>query len=277
MTQKDRAAQLRQLHQRRPLVLPNAWDAVSAALVARAGASAIATTSAAVAWALGRPDGWADHRDAVLGVVRNIVRVVDVPVTADVEGGYGTGSIQDVEETVRGVVAAGGAGINLEDSPGERGERLLSPEAQAARLKAAREAATAAGGDLVINARVDVFLRGVEGVHGDRMAEAIRRSNVYLEAGADCAFVPGVTGELDIHDLVKGIRGPVNVMAGPGSPDIHHLGAIGVARISLGPGAALVALSALDRSVRDLLEHGSYKSLEGSLGFREIDALFYGR
>jgi 2-methylisocitrate lyase-like PEP mutase family enzyme len=274
MTQKERAAQLRQLHQRRPLVLPNAWDAVSARLIERAGAAAIATTSAAVAWALGRPDGWLDHRDAVLGVVRNIVRVVDVPVTADVEGGYGSGSLQDVEETVRGVVAAGGAGINLEDSPGERGERLLSPEAHAARLKAARKAATGAGGDLVINARVDVFLRGEDGVRSDRIAEAIRRANAYLAAGADCAFVPGVSDELEIHDLVKEVRGPLNVMAGPGSPDIHHLGALGVARVSLGPGAALVALTALDRSVRDVLEHGRYKSLEETLSFRDVDALF---
>lgn len=178
MSQLDRAAYFRQLHAQRPLVLPNAWDAASARVIERAGALAIATTSAGISWAYGRGDGQKLQREEMMQAIRNIVRAVAIPVTADVEGGYGDGSANDVAETVRAVLEAGAVGINLEDSPGRDGEPLLTPEAHAGRIRAAREAALAAGGDLVINAPTDVYLAQV-GAPETRIEEAARRANLY--------------------------------------------------------------------------------------------------
>lgn len=158
MRQQDRAAYFRLLHTDGPLVLPNAWDAASARVIEVAGASAIGTTSAGISWSYGCGDGQKMRREEMIRMVRHIVQAVDIPVTADIEGGYGTGSPQDVAGTAHAVVDVGAVGINLEDSPGHDGEPLLAPQAQAERIHAAREAAFAAGGDLVINARPDVTL-----------------------------------------------------------------------------------------------------------------------
>src|SRR5262245_33971180 len=139
MSQREQAAYFRQLHERRLLVLPNAWDVASARVIELAGAPAIATTSAGVSWALGRGDGQQLRRDEMIQAIRAIVQTVNVPVTADIEGGYGVGSPQDVAETVRAVIAAGAVGINLEDTPGRDGAVLLAPEQHAERIRAARE------------------------------------------------------------------------------------------------------------------------------------------
>jgi 2-methylisocitrate lyase-like PEP mutase family enzyme len=272
-SQAERAAHFRQLHTRRPLILPNAWDAASARVIEQAGAQAIATTSAAVSWTLGRGDGQKVTREEMIQVIRFITRTVEVPVTADIEGGYGTGSAQDIAETVRQVVAAGAAGINLEDTPGLNGETLLAPEVHAERIRAARESASAAGGDLVVNARIDVYLFQV-GAPETRFDETVRRAKIYRAAGADCLFVPGVRDAETIGALVRAIDGPVNVMAGPGSPDVAELGRLGVARVSLGPAVALAALAATRQAAREVLEHGTYRSLEQSLPFGEVNGLF---
>src|SRR5262245_45070135 len=158
MPQSDRVAYFRALHNERPLVLPNAWDAASARIIELAGARAIATTSAGVSWSLGRRDGQQLGRDEMLAAIGHIARTVSVPVSADVEGGYGTGSPDDVADTVKALVEMGVVGINLEDSPGPGGQVLIAPEFHAERIRAARTAARDAGGDLVINARTDVFL-----------------------------------------------------------------------------------------------------------------------
>ncbi|HBL25381.1 MAG TPA: 3-methyl-2-oxobutanoate hydroxymethyltransferase [Acidobacteria bacterium] len=268
-SQRDRAAHFRRLHTKRPLVLPNAWDAASARVIELAGAEAIATTSAAVSWVFGRGDGQTLRRDEMIQVIRSITRVVEVPVTADVEGGYGEGSAEDVAETVRGVLDAGAVGINLEDSPGHGGELLLAPEIQAKRIRAAR----AAGDDLVLNARTDVYLFQV-GAPETRFAEAVRRANLYREAGADCVFVPGVLDAETIAALVRAIAGPVNIMAKPGSPTIAELGQLGVARVSLGPALALAALGTTQQAARELLEHGTYRALENGLPFGEANGMF---
>jgi 2-methylisocitrate lyase-like PEP mutase family enzyme len=268
MSQKERAAHFRRLHERRPLILPNAWDAASARVIEQAGAPAIATTSAAVSWTYGRGDGQKIQRDEMIRTVHAIVQAVEVPVTADIEGGY-----DDLAATVRAVIAAGACGINLEDTPGQNGETLLAPEAQAERIRTAREAAQAAGGDLVINVRTDVYLFQV-GAPETRFDEAVRRSNLYRAAGADCLFVPGVMDAETIAALVRAIDGPVNVMAGPGAPSIPELGKLGVARVSLGPAIALAALATTQRAARELLEHGTYSTLEQSLPFGEVNGLF---
>ena len=270
MTHAEKAAMFRRLHDERPLVLPNAWDAASARVIELAGARAIATTSAAVSWTLGKGDGEQLDRDEMLGVIRRVARAVTVPVTADVESGYGTGSAEDVAATVRGVLDAGAVGINLEDS---LVGALLPPDRQADRIRAARAATTAAGKDLVINARVDVYFFG-SGSPEARLEETLRRAASYRAAGADCVFVPGVVDPDTIGRLVKGIGGPLNVMAGPGAPTTAELGRLGVARVSVGPAIAQVALEATRRAALELLERGTFGAMEAALPFGEANGMF---
>ncbi|MEO8460992.1 MAG: isocitrate lyase/phosphoenolpyruvate mutase family protein [Dokdonella sp.] len=273
MNQFDRAACFRALHNERPLVLANAWDAASARVIELAGAQAIATTSAGVSWAHGRGDGQKLQRDEMIRAIRHIVETVDIPVTADIEGGYGRGSEKDVIETVKALVDIGVAGINIEDSPGRDGQPLLTPEQHAARLRAAREAAQAAGGDLVINARTDIYLFEI-GAPETRFDAAVERANLYRAAGADCLFVPGVIDAETIAALVRAINGPLNVMAKPGAPSVAQLGQLGVARVSIGPAIAQTALAATRRAARELFEHGTYGMPEDRLPFADIEAMF---
>jgi 2-methylisocitrate lyase-like PEP mutase family enzyme len=277
MTHTELASQFRQLHspdnRSGPLVLPNAWDASSARVIERAGALAIATTSAGVAWAHGYGDGQHLERDQMVAAIREIVRAVKLPVTADIEGGYGSGSEDDVAMTVRAVIEAGAVGINLEDSPGLNGEALLSAEVHAGRIRAARTAAQSLGTDLVINARTDVFLLQV-GSPESRLGEAVGRANLYRATGADCVFVPGVIDAETISELVRQIDAPVNIMARPGAPTLAQLGQIGVARVSLGPAVALAALAATQRVALELLGTGTYGELESALGFADANGLF---
>lgn len=273
MNQSTRTQLFRELHRQRPLVLPNAWDAGSARLIEANGAQAIATTSAGISWAAGRRDGQGLNRAEMLQAIRQIVAAVTVPVTADIEGGYGTGSPADVAETVRALVQMGVVGINLEDAPGRGGEPLLSAEAQAERIRAARAAATEAGGDLVINARTDVYLADV-GAPETRPAEVARRAAVYAAAGADCLFVPGLLDGGAIAELVRSIELPLNIMAMPGAPDVAELGRLGVRRVSVGPAIAQAALAATRRAAAELLGPGTYHSLAERLAFGEIHQLF---
>lgn len=270
-SQRERAARFRQMHHENlPLVLPNAWDAASARIIELAGAKAIATSSAGVSWAYGRRDGEKLQREEMIQMVRYIVQAVEVPVTADVESGYGTGSPQDVAETVKAVITAGAVGINLEDSPGRDGEPLMAPEIHAERIRAAREAA---GGDLVINARTDPYLLKV-GAPETRFDETVRRAGIYREAGADCIFVPGVIDAETIAALVQAIGGPVNVLAMPGAPSIPELGRLGVARVSLGAAVARVALAATRQAARELLEKGTYQAFEHDLTSNDVNGMF---
>jgi 2-methylisocitrate lyase-like PEP mutase family enzyme len=277
MTHAELAAHFRQLHspinRSGPLVLPNAWDASSARVIERAGALAIATTSAGVAWAHGYGDSQGFERDRMIAAIREIVQAVKVPVTADIEGGYGSGSEADVAMTVRAVLEAGAVGINLEDSPGLNGELLLSAEVHAARIRAARAAAQSLGLDLLINARTDVFLSQV-GLPESRLGEAVGRANLYRAAGSDCVFVPGVIDAETISELVRQIDAPINIMARPGAPTLAQLGQLGVARVSLGPAVALAALAATQRVVLESLGAGTYGELESALTFADANGLF---
>lgn len=252
------------------LVLPNAWDASSARVIEQAGARAIATTSAGVSWALGRPDGEGLTRAEMVEAVRRMAGSVRVPVTADVESGYGSGSPEDVAETVRAVVDAGAVGINLEDAPGREGAPLLRPEEHAVRIAAAR----AAGGPaLFINARVDVYLRQV-GAESGRLDETVRRARLYTEAGADGVFVPGVVEAGTISRLVKAIGAPLNIMASFGAPSVGELADLGVARVSVGPAIARAAMATIRAAARELLDAGTYDAIAGGVPFAEADSLF---
>ncbi len=234
-----RAGTLRELHRPgRPLVLPNAWDATSARLVEQAGFPAVATTSAGLVRALGFEDGSRAPADEVFAAIRRISAAVTVPVTADLEDGYGL----DPDELVDRLLAAGAVGANLEDTDHRApASGLIDVETQAARIAAVREAGRVRGVDLVINARTDAFLRG-----GDRagpLADARRRADCYREAGADCVYPIGIptdaAGQQAIRALVEDAAGGhVNVLAGLGT-SLARLAALGVARISFG--AALTA------------------------------------
>ncbi len=242
-------------------------------MIELAGAVAIATTSAGVSWSLGCGDGQKLRREEMLEAIRRIVQAVTIPVTADIESGYGSGSARDVTEIVRLLVGMGVVGINLEDSPGRDGRTLLEPDVHAERIRAAREAALAVGGDLVINARTDVYLLE-DGAPEERFDAAVRRANLYRSAGAGCLFVPGVVDPATIAALVDAIDGPLNIMAMPGAPSTSQLGQLGVARVSVAAAIAQAALATTRRAARELLEQGSYGTLEDSDPVGEINGLF---
>lgn len=216
------AAALRDLHRGpRLLVLPNAWDVASARAFAACGFPAIATSSSGVAAAHGYPDGEQIPPELMLAAVERIARAVDVPVTADLEAGYG-----DPVATARAAWDAGVVGLNFED-------RSRPLDEHVAGIRAIRETAL----PLVLNARTDVYLDG-----SGSEEEAIERANAYLAAGADCAFAIGVTDLETIGRLAAAIDGPLNVLAEPESPRLAELEALGVRRVSFGSGLFKAAL-----------------------------------
>lgn len=267
-----KARLLRSLHEGAVLVLPNAWDAASAALIARAGARAVGTTSGGIAWAHGCPDGQRITREAMIQAVERIVHAVDVPVSADMEGGYGPAP-RDIDATVTSTIGAGAAGINLEDSQAP-GAPLFEVAAQSERIRAARQAARACGvPDFVINARTDVFLFEI-GDPTDRLDEVRARAAAYAKAGADCLFVPGLLDLSALESLVSSSPLPVNAMAVPGGPTVAELSAAGVRRISVGTALAQAAYATASRAARELITHGTYAAYEDALPFSELNSLF---
>jgi 2-methylisocitrate lyase-like PEP mutase family enzyme len=276
-TQRAKAEAFRAMHDRsRILVLPNAWDAMSARVIEEAGARAIATTSAGVAFSVGYPDGEAIPRDEMIAAIARIARVVTVPVSADIESGFANDT-RELAETIRRVIEAGAVGINLEDQIHDGTRRLYDLDVAVARVRAAREAAEATGVPLVINARTDVYLAGV-GEPETRFAHAVRRANAYHKAGADCLFVPAVGSRADIERLVPALEGPLNLLSIPGLPTIPELERLGVARLSLGTLLTLDAMSVLKKSVTDLLSKGTYEAMaEGAIGYPDANRLMAGR
>ncbi|MBI1356644.1 MAG: isocitrate lyase/phosphoenolpyruvate mutase family protein [Acidobacteria bacterium] len=273
MDLRTKAEAFRALHHGgRILVLVNAWDVPSARIVEEAGAAAIATTSAGVANALGYADGQRIPREVMIDAVRRIVRAVQVPVSADVEAGYGP-SPDDVGETARLLLDAGAVGLNFEDGSGDPAAPLVAVERQVERIGAIRRAADAAGVPLTINARTDVFLDAV-GAPATRFDEAVRRANAYLGAGADCAFVPGVAAADVIAELVRAVRGPLNILAGPGAPPIAELQRLGVARVSTGSAFARACYARARAVARDVLTSGSWEALlADAIPYREMNEL----
>ncbi|HEX7167810.1 MAG TPA: isocitrate lyase/phosphoenolpyruvate mutase family protein [Acidimicrobiales bacterium] len=223
------ADRLRSMHRPGdPLVLVNAWDAASARLVERAGAAAIATTSAGLVESLGFEDTDTADPDVVFAAVARITAAVQIPVTADLEAGYGL----DAGTFVDRLLAAGAVGCNVEDTDHHGGGVLVDAEANANRIAAIKQAGRAAGVDVVVNARTDGFVRRV----GDALDESLVRGRLYREAGADCVYPIGMSAEDDIARCVAEIGAPVNVMLRPGAPSPAELAALGVARVSIGSG-----------------------------------------
>ncbi|HZP15759.1 MAG TPA: isocitrate lyase/phosphoenolpyruvate mutase family protein [Nocardioides sp.] len=262
MNTPDKAAALLALHAGPGFVLPNAWDGGSARLLEQAGFPAIATTSAGIAWSLGIPDGEALDRDTMLDHVARIVRLVQVPVTADLEAGYGD-TAEEVADTVRRAAAAGAVGGNLEDAAGGR---LFPVEQATTRIAAARAAAPR--GTFVLNARTDAYFGGTR---EDRFEETIRRAAAFLDAGADCIFVPGVTDAVTIKRLADAIDGPLNIVAGLANAiPAPELFALGVTRVSLGGSVARAAYSLVERAAHELRDAGTLDFLDGALSYAEM-------
>jgi len=273
MDQRAKAEALRDLHvPGDPLLLLNAWDAASAVVIARAGARAIASSSAAAANALGYADGQQLTREQMLGAVTAIAGAVDLPVTADMEAGYGDAP-EAAAATARGVVEVGAVGLNMEDlSDGD--EDLLPIERFVAKIAAVRAVGDETGIPLVLNARTDVFL-GQVGDPETRLVRAVERGRAYLAAGADCIFVPGVIDPGVITALVQGVDGPVSILAVPGSPPLTELKALGVARISTGSGPYRAALSLARTMAGEAYGAGTLDSMiAAQVAFADAQALF---
>ncbi len=272
--QVAKAEAFRALHRGpEPLVLVNASDASIARIVVEAGFPAIATSSAGIAWLMGYADGENIPREEMLWMVRRIAERVDVPVTADMEAGYGT-EPEAVADTVRATIEAGAVGLNIEDGTIRSSEPLLDFDLAVARIAAGREAADAAGVPAVVNARCDVFLRGGKGP--EALAEAIRRCNAFREAGADCLFVPFARDAETIGALVEGIDGPVNILASAVSPPLGELRRLGVARVSIGGLLSLAFATLARNAAAELAATGGYGFAEGVILHPEMNALMAG-
>lgn len=271
--QRQQAEKLRALHHAPPiLILANVWDAVSARIVEAAGASAIATSSAAVAFTLGYPDGERISRQEMLSVAARIVNAVSLPVTVDLEAGY-SDSLVEIERLAQELIATGAVGLNLEDGSEDHGS-LRPLELQLGKIRTIRETANRIGVPLVINARTDAYLLQI-GDPGSRFAETVRRGHAFREAGADCVFVPGVYDREVIAALVKEIGAPINILAGPGAPPAPELQEIGVARLSMGSGTYRAALGLLREITTELLSAGTYGAMmRSALPSREVNGLF---
>ncbi len=258
--QRERALAFLELHHGpHILVLPNAWDASSAKIFEQAGFSAIGTTSAGIAAVFGYPDGEAISRSGMMRMIERITHTVSLPVSADLEAGYG-GTPEAVAKTIQDVIAAGAVGMNLEDSTRLLKKPLADISKQIERIQVAREVADAANLRLVVNARTDVYLRAV-GPEANRFRETLRRANAYREAGADCLFVPGVQDRETIAALVREIQGPVNILATAGSPTVAELEQLGVARVSVGSGPMRATLVTVRKIAEELCSRGTFEFL----------------
>ncbi|MEV4316906.1 isocitrate lyase/phosphoenolpyruvate mutase family protein [Actinocrispum sp. NPDC049592] len=239
-----------------PLRLPNAWDVASARVIEDAGAQAIATTSAGVAWGMGEPDGDRLEPARILDLMARIAGKVEVPVTADIESGS-----DNVGEFVTGLWQAGVVGINIEDG-------ARPPAELAARIRIAHEAAP----ELFINARIDTFLFGL-GDPETRLQATVDRAAEYISAGASGIFVPGVTDLATIETLASAISAPVNTMAGFGAPSVDAQAEVGVARVSLGGGIAGAAYALARDSAHELLSRGTYSLLGNQFDYGLLNKL----
>jgi 2-methylisocitrate lyase-like PEP mutase family enzyme len=270
--QKAKAIAFRSMHAGpKILLLPNVWDVASARVFEQAGFGAIATTSAGIAFTLGYPDGQRISREQMLEVVARIAAAVKVPVTADVEAGYGDHP-EDAARTARGVIEAGAVGMNLEDGTDDPHHPLVDLPLQLEKIAAVQEGARATGVPIVLNARTDVYLLQV-GDPEKRYDEALRRLAAFRDAGAGCVFAPGVRDADTIGRLVPDLRCPVNILAGPGSPSVSELERLGVARVSLGSAPMRATLGLVQRMADELRRSGTYGTLEGAPSHADVNRM----
>jgi 2-methylisocitrate lyase-like PEP mutase family enzyme len=253
-------------------VLPNAWDVASARIFEDSGFPAIATTSAGIAFSLGYPDGQRIPRDEMFARIARIARAVKVPLTADVEAGYGS-TPEATASAVRELIHAGAVGMNLEDASGDANRPLIDLVIAAEKIAAVREAAAELRLALVINARTDVYLLPTDDP-GAQYSETLRRLIAYRNAGADCVFAPGLKDTETIARLVKDVECPLNILAVPGTPSIPELEKLGAARVSLGSGPMRATLGLLRRMAEELKATGTYSALDGAVPYADVNKMF---
>ena len=272
---EERALAFRRLHAgERALVLVNAWDAASARLLEDAGQSAIATSSAGMAWSLGYADGEGMGAGELIAACGRICRVATAPVSVDIERGFG-GTPKDVCGVVRALLEMGVVGINIEDGVTPGSGQLAPAETLAERIAAVRTLARDAAMDLFINARIDTYFAPSIGAAA-RYDETVRRAHIYVQAGADGIFVPGLTDVDEIARLARAVARPLNVYAGhDGVPPVGALERAGVRRVSLGCGPFQAALALTRRIAREALERGTYAAMTADmLSAGEANGLF---
>jgi 2-methylisocitrate lyase-like PEP mutase family enzyme len=258
VSQQNRVAEFRGAHAKgKILVLPNAWDAASARLVQDAGAKAVATSSAAVAWSNGYADGEGMSRAVAIAATKEVLRVVSVPVSVDSEAGYSPDPATVARHCME-LIDIGVAGLNIEDGAD-------SPDLLAAKIKAIKSAAKAKGADIFVNARADVYLRNL--VPDDqKLGEMVRRTKLYTEAGADSIFAAFMTDIAQIRDVVAATDLPVNILATKAAPDVASLKAAGVRRLSIGALTGRAAYGQAVRAVKMLLDDGKYDAILATAG-----------
>jgi 2-methylisocitrate lyase-like PEP mutase family enzyme len=270
--QESQAKKLRSLHHNpKILLLPNAWDVASARIFEETGFDAIATTSAGIAFTLGYPDGQQISRDQMLEVVARIASAVKIPVTADVEAGYGDRP-EDAAETARRVIQAGAVGMNLEDATNDPQNSLVPLSLQLEKIAAVRKEAVSSKVAVVLNARTDTYLLQV-GPPEKRYDETLQRLIAFRDSGADCLFVPGLSDAVTIRRLVVDLDCPLNILAGPRSPSVPELERLGVARVSLGSGPMRATLGLVQKIAQELKTNGTYGALEDSIPYADVNRL----
>ena len=253
------------------LLLPNVWDVASARIVEELGFPAIATTSAGIAFALGFADGQKIGSAQMMEAIARVATAVKVPVSADVEAGYGS-KPEDAGRIARAVIEAGAVGMNFEDATGDAGFPLTDLGLQLERIRAIRETAARLAVPLVLNARTDVYLLQV-GDPPERYDEAVRRLSAFRDAGADCVFVPGLRDSQIIRRIVTDLNCPVNILGVPGSPSVSDLVQMGVKRISLGSGPMRAAMGLLCRVAEELKTAGTYDQMASAPSHAEMNQL----
>ena len=263
----DLAKTFRSLHHAdQPLILANAWDAGSARLIESLGASAVATTSAGIDWALGYPDGNLLPIAQLAEMAASITRLIRIPLSVDFEAGY-SDDPATVGENIKPLLDSGIAGINIEDGG-------QSPSLLAAKIERIKAVAAAKGLDLFVNARTDVYLRGLV-PEAQRVAETLDRAKIYQTAGTDGLFVPGLTVQEGIEGVVRGTTLPVNLLAWPGLAPAAELARLGVKRVSAGSGIAQRVWAEAERLARDFLQDGASEPLSsGGLDYGKLQQLF---
>jgi 2-methylisocitrate lyase-like PEP mutase family enzyme len=270
--EQAKAAAFRVLHSGKEiLLLPNAWDVASARVIEESGFKAVATSSAGIAFALGYPDGQVIPREEMLAAIARIAKAIRVPVTADVESGYGE-TPEEAGRTARAVLDAGAVGMNLEDAIAGSSPALVDLPLQLEKIRAVREMASRLRIPLVLNARTDVYLLQI-GDPAKRYDETVRRLSAFREAGADCVFAPGLRDAPTIGRLVADLKCPVNILAGPGSPSVPELFSLGVARVSLGSAPMRATLGYLRRIAEELKATGTYSKLEDAPSHAEVNRM----
>ncbi|MGA8757618.1 MAG: isocitrate lyase/phosphoenolpyruvate mutase family protein [Stellaceae bacterium] len=271
--QAQRAELFRNMHQGPSLLLlPNAWDALGARIFAAAGFSAIATTSGGVSWAIGYADGEAAPWEEVVEATRRIVRAVHLPVTADIEAGFGD-TPEAVGKSVREIIGVGAVGVNLEDGTPRGATPIRSIAEAAERIRAARDAARETGVPIVINARTDLYLRNI-GDPATRFDEAVERARAYLAAGADCFYPIALSDRDTIRRMAEAVGAPININVRAGSPNVAELEALGVARASTASQIALMSAATVRQIAEQLRTTGRFDALNPAMTQADAQRLF---